>query len=108
MNRTILEYLQQPAPRRWPGNDVPWKIPVTPTRLQILAALVAMNTGGWGIITGGGPYGRTGLEMEESIELMKMQSFVTGWLSAREGPDETEALNSALKAEWDRVETMER
>ncbi len=86
----------------------PRGVPDKPTRLQVLAALADM--GGWkslgyGVITGGGPYGRRGLQQSEAYFFWDMRAFVIGWL---EGTDNTEAQSfmMAMEAEWARIEAL--
>jgi len=50
--------------------------------IERLAELINVNGGtnvsGWGVITSGGRYGRTGLEQDEALELLGMSMFVSG------------------------------
>jgi len=103
--------LTQWANEPWPGplpfdrHWVPLGIPEHPTKLQVMAALRKIDTGGYGIISGGGIYGREGLEQEEAFVWMELRAFVNGWI---QGTDqvESEKFFLAIKAEWARVEAL--
>jgi len=48
-------------------------------RIERFAKLIGVNGGltvrGWGVTQGGGPYGRTGLEQNEALELIGVAGF---------------------------------
>lgn len=106
---TLMQWLQT----RWEEN-LPFeypehvkRLPAEPTRLDILACLVALNGGrflvtGCGVTSCGGPYGHTGLEMKEGLTLIEMSAFVSGMLEATGGA-EKESFHAAINAEHARV-----
>jgi len=103
------------AGARWEGS-LPWAnqptidpvgVPASPTRLQVIAALIDMNGGpevhGWGLMqVGVGLYGRTGLCQNEALDLLRLMAHVNGMLSATDGA-EGEPFGHAVTEEWDRV-----
>ena len=104
--RSLMCWLSEPSPalpfdRMMP----PLGMPASPTRLQVLAALIRMDTGGYGIIGGDGIYGRSGLEQGEAFVCWEMKAFVSGWLACQDNL-ERDAMNAALEAEWRRVEAL--
>jgi hypothetical protein len=103
---SLMAWLADP----WMG-DVPVTYPIpgvegTPTRLQVLACLIGINggidVGGWGVISSGGPYGRSGLDQTEGLALIQLGSFVRGWMAGTDLVND-QALTDALQAEWNRV-----
>ncbi len=86
---------------------LPRGVPEKPTRLQVLAALFDIGGGlkgsGYGMTSGGGIYGRRGLQQSEAYFFWDMRAYVLGWL---EGTDnaETREFMLAMEAEWARVE----
>jgi len=103
----VMVWLSEP----WVGatpldDDRPAHLPEQPSRLQVYAALVAMDTGGYGFIYGGaGRYGREGLHQDEAIALLRIREFINGWLVGT-GGGEVEAFNAAVDAEWARVDAL--
>lgn len=109
-----MQWLSETLPEewRWPGPHAdlvrPKAVPDRPTRLQVLCALNAMNTGGYGVTTTGpGAYGRCGLEMEEAHLFWAMRAFVDGWLTGTSDAEEP-AFVAAMKAEIARVEALSK
>jgi hypothetical protein len=111
MTKSLLAYLLEPI-EPWDGRGPfdfltpPTWLPEKPTRLCLLAALIAMNGGrmtvySWGVSDGGGPYGKSGLSQQEALALIRLGHFIDGWLAA----DELQGvgLGLAIRAEHDRV-----
>lgn len=74
-----------------------------PTRLQVFAAFLAIDGGGYGILQGGvGPYGTLGLEQREAYRWWDMRAYVDGWLAGTDGVD-APWIKGAIKAEHERV-----
>jgi len=74
-----------PQLRAWLDTGVTiqrWNSSASMRRIERLAELIAVNAGsmrvrGWGCIGGGdGPYGRTGLDQDEAMELMSWEGFM--------------------------------
>ncbi len=68
------------------------RLPTEPTRLEVLACLIALNGGdphvrGWGVTSGGGLYGHMGVEQEEALTLLEMWAFVSGMIEATGGAE---------------------
>lgn len=110
---SLMAHLNEPwkgdLPLRLWGERPAW-LTENPTRLQVFAALVGLNggrmrVGGWGCMTGGGPYGRVGLEQNEALALIQLGAFVEGWLQATSDA-ELPALTAALNAEHDRIAAL--
>lgn len=76
------------------------------TRLERIAELVAVNGGlqvmGYGFISGGGPYGRQGLEQEEAFELMEYAGMIGGMHLAFGSHEFDRWILPLLKAEWEK------
>lgn len=90
MTRSIMSWLDEtivgPVPIEIWGDRPAW-LPDPPTRLTVLAALMAMNYGSttvteWGVSTLGGPYGKLGLDQREAIALIQIDHFIHGWMAA--------------------------
>ena len=107
--KSLIEWMGQP----WAGgcpfeDDIP-HLSDPPTRLQVYAAMVSIGGrpgAGYGIITGGGLYGRVGLHQDEAFEYWQLSAFINGWLTGTEGAEST-ALVSLLNEEWVRIKTLE-
>lgn len=76
------------------------------TVLSRLAELIEVNgglrIGGWGMIAGGGIYGRHGLDQEEALELLFMSGMLEGFMRAEERVHFNEFMNT-IKGEIARV-----
>jgi hypothetical protein len=83
-------------------------LPENPTRLQVAAALIEMGgyfCSGYGVTTGGGPYGKHGLEQDEAFIWWEMRAFIEGVLYATHDAERA-AFQSTVEAEWARVEAL--
>jgi hypothetical protein len=103
---SLMAWLAEPWKGRGPFDEYrPAALPEQPSRLQVFAALLAMDTGGYGVISSGGPYGTVGLDQGQAFALMDLSAYVRGWDDGT-GRVENEALKAALKAEWARVDGL--
>ena len=79
-----------------------------PTRLQVFAALVAMNGGmkieRFGTYADGGPYGRMGLSADEMVVLVHVNAFMLGWKTAT--GENTEDVERAIAREIERASVL--
>jgi hypothetical protein len=101
--------LMQWATAPW-GSPLPFEFDTVPgvehpTRLQVLAMLRALDSGGYGIIDGGGIYGRRGLHQSEAFVWWELKAFVNGWLEGTDGAED-EVFMAALHEEWARVKAL--
>lgn len=109
---SLREWMAAPAvdPREYDpfGQDSSWNAPARelfsdpPTRLEYFAALLAMDTGGYGMHTGGGLYGIMGLDMHQAHVWWELKAFVRGWLAGT-GHAEAGWLEHAIAEEHARV-----
>jgi len=101
---SLMQWLGEPFvnPEQLFAWGVPPVLPAIPSRLQVVAALKAMDVGGYGIMMGGGPYGRSGLEHQEAQVWWELRAFINGWL---EGTNfaEQDAFVAAIGREYERV-----
>lgn len=108
---SLIEWLQCPYGWQVPfTNPGPW-LPENPTKLNVLAALIAMNQGNtrvtsWGAWSGGGVCGKIGLSQDEAIAMIALTCFVDGWLEATNGREDAQ-LGEVLKAEYDRMRSVQ-
>ena len=113
---TPRQWLSEPWIGRLPFDDIGRPtIPdaPTPTRLQVLAALISINRGslhmrGYGFISSGpdcGPYGRFGLEQQEAFVLMEMGAYFSGLIDA--SPSDP-SIDNIFDEEWARVEAARK
>lgn len=107
--KSLLDHMNEPIENHPFDSPGPW-LPEKPSRLCVLAALIAMNggrlvVGGWGVMTGGGPYGKGGLSQDEALHLMRVASFIDGWLTATDSVD-AKVLGAAIRAEHERVAAL--
>ena len=76
--------------------------------VERLAELIEVNGGldvrGWGYISGGGIYGRHGLEQAEACELMTLGSIYRGMIIARpeDGPEAHAMIQKEINAAAER------
>jgi hypothetical protein len=98
---SVLDWLNELS--QWPGDNCPEVLGKNSMpRVQVICALLKMDAGGYGIITGGTPpYGRKGLYMEESWILATSMSFLQGWLSC--DPTQESIAKQALEEERLRI-----
>lgn len=108
---TLAAWLAEPwpMPLPWPAAMDPLVlVSGVPTRLQVFAALVAMNGGmkieRFGSFTEGGPYGRMGLSVDEVVVLVHLNAFVLGWKTATGAG--TEDVERALSREIERASVL--
>lgn len=78
------------------------------TVLRRLTELMMVNGGtlrvsAWGGVQKGGLYGRTGLTMDEALELIYLDGFLQGLLQAHDNRD-NEAVKKLIEQEIDRHE----
>ncbi len=83
----IGEWLAQTYPKSPFGDRDPLAlITSSPTRLEVLSALIGMNGGTvvkeFGRLSPGGPYGRMGLTIDECVALTHLNAYILGWCAA--------------------------
>ena len=108
---SLLTWLAEPwpMPLPWPAAMDPLVlVSGVPTRLQVFAALVAMNGGmkieRFGTYADGGPYGRMGLSADEMVVLVHVNAFVLGWKTAT--GERTEDVERAIAREIERASVL--
>lgn len=109
--RSLIEWLNQPWDGMIPFEDVVPQLPDPPTRMQVYAAMISIggkpgSGSGYGIISSGGLYGRSGMHQQEAFAYWEFSAFVNGWLKGTEDV-ESGQLVRLLKKEWDRVKALE-
>ena len=103
--------LMQWANEPWPGElpfEYGWRprgIPENPTKLQVMAALNKVDTGGYGVASSDGIYGMRGLDQQAAFVWWELKAFTNGWITGTDGA-EAEAFFAAIKAEHDRVAAL--
>lgn len=106
---SILTWLKEPWDGPVPFDEGLPGLPESPSRLQVYAALIGIGGppgGGYGIIiSGGGPYGRTGLHQDEAHVYWILDAYIHGWMRACHDQD-VPAVAKLLNEEWDRVQSL--
>lgn len=110
--RSLIDYLKEPWPGKLPFEQTVRHIPSNPTRLNVLAALQAMeddNNPGW--IQSGpdcGPYGRTGLSSNEASIIRDAKSLMQGWVIGVDSIWMQQQVQRLFNEESERVQGAEK
>lgn len=108
---SLIAWLQEPNADPTPFEERgPW-LPENPSKLNVLASLIALNGGrlnvtGWGCHSSGGLLGRVGLSQDEALTMIAFMGFVNGWLEGT-GGREAPQLQELLRGEFVRMESLQ-
>lgn len=87
----------------WPGSFCPEALKQDQDNLSVLSIYTALVTMGgmnpmsYGILSGGGPYGRQGLEQDEFFWMLRHSGWIQGYLTAK--PEEASWFQTEIQKE---------